>query len=103
MNKDLKKSYQKLDLPYTATEEQVVLRKNALIMIMNGKEIDTKHSYRKEIQEIEKNAENIMANIKEQGIPNEHGFESSNKSIFVLIFALSLVALLCFFSFYILV
>ena len=104
MKKSLNKCYLNLDLPYSASIEDVLSREKALIKILQSKEKEKNISCEKEIQEIEFSAKAIVENIKVNGIPNEkeHRFEASNESIFGLFVVFAFVALICFFSFYIL-
>lgn len=103
MNKDLKKCYECLDLPFEATIEDVQVRKNALIKIYNNKSIEKGISYDKQIGLVETSAKAIIENIKNNGIPKEeaHHFESSWKSVSILLITFVFVAMICFFSFYI--
>lgn len=99
MEKNLKKCYRCLDLPFSATEEDVERRKNALIKIlddnMNEKTIA-------KISKIENAAEYIISNIKKNGIPKKehHFFEASTESIIGLLIVFVFVAFICFLSFY---
>ena len=68
MDKELRKCYQKLDLPYDATEEQVELRKKVLIKIYSAKANDKNISTEKEIEEVEISASLILENIKKRDI-----------------------------------
>ena len=101
MEKNLKKSYQYLDLPYSATIEEVEARKKALIKILTSKDIENKINKEKEIALVNNSANVIIKNIKQNGVPNEiHCFESSNESIWGLFVILMFFVSMCFFSFY---
>ena len=103
MNKELKRSYECLDLPFSATSEDVKMREKALIKIYNNKSVENGNSHDKEIGEIEKSAKIILENLKKNGQPKEvHSFDSSWHSIIILLAVLFFVGLLCFFSFYVL-
>ena len=103
MDKDLKKCYECLDLPITATEQDVQLRKKALVKIYETKAVEKGVSYDKQIGLIENSSASIIENLKNNGTPKDehHYFESSWKSIGILSIALAFVAMICFFSFYI--
>ena len=105
MDKNLNKCYLNLDLPFSATVEDVLSREKALIKILKSKEIEKNISCENEIQEIEFYANTIIENIKRNGMPTEkaHRFETSSESIFGLVVVLAFVTLICFFSFYILI
>jgi len=104
MDKKLNKCYLVLDLPYSATIDDVMSRERALIKILNSKANEKNTSCENEIQEVKVSASTIIENIKNNGIPQEksHRFESSNESIVALFIILLFVGLVCFFSFYIL-
>ncbi len=94
MNNKLRKSYDILDLSFSATEEEVELRKNALIKI----EKDKNNS--KQIEIIEQSAIIILDNIKKNGIPKDnHKFYTSNESLItiIIVFVFSFIA--CVLSF----
>ena len=101
MNKSLKKCYHYLDLPYNATEEDVITRENALIKILKAKETKNKVSYEEKINRVMSSANLIIENIKTNGIPNvkPHWFETSNESLFIQIAILCFVGVLCLASF----
>lgn len=103
MDKNLKKCYECLDLPISATEDDVELRKKALVKIYNNKSVEKGVSYDKQIGLVETSAETILENLKNNGIPKDehHYFESSWKSVGILAIVLAFVAMFCFFSFYI--
>lgn len=104
MDKNLRKCYQCLDLPFSASIEDVETRENALIKILNAKATEKKVSCEKEISQVQTSSKTIIENIKNNGIPKEeyHRFETSNETITILIVVLGLVGLICFFSFYVL-
>lgn len=104
MEKNLKKCYHCLDLPYNATADEVETRKNALVKILNSKAEEKNKSYTKEIEKIENSAGLILTNIKNNGISEKvnHCFESSTESIICLLIVLAFVGAICFFSFSIL-
>lgn len=99
MEKKLRISYKLLNLPYSATEEEVETRRNAMVKIL---ESETNKKTENRIIEVKNAAETIITNIKNNGIPKEehHLFESSNESIIGLLIVLVFVVLICFFSFY---
>ena len=103
MEKKLKNSYSCLDLPYNATEEEVVTRETALVKILKSKEHEENVSCEKEIDRIEKSSKYILDNIKNNGIPKEefHRFEASKESVGAMFIIFVFVLVLCFFSFYI--
>ena len=104
MDKNLKKCYEYLDLPITATIEEVELRQKALIKIYNNKSTEKGVSYDKKIGIVETSASAIIENIKNNGIPKDehHYFDSSWKSIGILTTILAFVGMFCYFSFYVL-
>ena len=102
MDKDLKNSYDLLELPITATKTEVITRQKALIKIYKGKEIEDNVVYDKEITKITNAATKILDNINENGIPEEvrHKFEVTNESIVGLLIVFAFISIVCFFSFY---
>ncbi len=103
MDKNLRKCYECLDLPISATIQDVQLREKALIKICENKALENGISCDKEIGIIETSAKTVIENIKNNGIPKEenHYFDSSWKSVVTLTIVLAFVAMICFFSFYI--
>jgi len=103
MDRNLRKSYECLELPITATEADVLLRQKALIKIYENKTIKTGISYDDKIGKIESSSSIIIENLKNKGIPKEelHRFDSSWKSIGVLSIIFAFVVMICFFSFYV--
>lgn len=103
MEKNLKKSYYYLDLPFNATVEDVQTREKALIKILKAEEKEKNISKQKEILTVKNSAITIIENIKNNGIPKEesHRFESSTESIIILLLVLLFAGSLCFYSFYI--
>lgn len=104
MEKNLRKCYQNLELPYNATIEQVEAREKALIKILSAQENDKKTSCDAKINNVKVSANKIVENIKKHGIPNEenHDFEASNESVAGILIVFVFVAIICFLSFYIL-
>lgn len=105
MNKELKKCYYLLDLPFSATIEQVQQRTKILIKILRAKAMKHGVSYADKINEIAYASSEIVENIKKNGIPNVkvRSFETSIKDlknqllvmiIFAVVFAVSLIALI---------
>ena len=103
MDKQLKKSYEILDLPYISTTEEVEFRKNALIKVLRDEGQDKGHLDKKYIDKIEKAAQLIIDSLKKNGCPNmeRQSFDSSWSSIGFLAVTLFFVAILCAISFYI--
>ncbi len=104
MEKKLKNCYHCLDLPYSATSEQVEIREKAMIKIITAKAQEKHIPCENEVEEVKTSASLILENIKKNGIPNEeyHRFETSNESVWGLLIVFVFVAIICFFSFYIL-
>lgn len=104
MEKELRKCYEVLDLPFSATEEDVKSREKALIKIYNNKSLEKGVSFEKQIGLIESSTVTILENLKKNGIPKDvpHSFNSSWSSIGYLAITLVFIALVCCFSFYIL-
>ena len=102
MEKELQNSYFRLDLPFSATIEDVEARKKALIKVLNMEEKEKNVSKQNEIEQVKEDCSLIIQNIKNNGIPKEecHRFEASNESILGLVIVLVFVFILCFFSFY---
>lgn len=103
MNKDLKKSYDFLDLTYSATEEDVCAREKALIKIFNSEAKEKNVSCDNEVETTKKHAKIIIENLKKNGPPQEQDerFDSSWQSAGVLLIVLFITAMICFLSFYI--
>ena len=100
MNRDLKNSYQYLDLNFQATEEEVIARKNALVKMFKAKEVETGKVQQENIKKVEESANIIIENLKKNGVPQTpHFFETSDKSIVGLIIAFCFVAMICYFTF----
>ncbi len=94
MERELKKSYRLLNLPFEATEEEVNIRKNAMLKVIET-ENHKKRDY--DILSIQQASENILNNIKKNGIPKEkdYYFEASTSSIVCLFIVLFFVAVIC--------
>ena len=103
MNKDLKRSYEFLDLNYSATEEDVCAREKALIKIYHSEELEKRVTREKDIENTKKSAKIILENLKKNGLPQEQDerFDSSWQSAGLLLIVLFVTAMICFFSFYI--
>ena len=99
MDKNLKKSYQKLNLPYGATEIEIKNRKDELIKALESRKTVKAEQ---QIKNIEEAYSIIIEDIKKNGLPEEksHRFESSKESIIGLTITLVIVAVLCYFSCY---
>lgn len=103
MDRDLKKCYKDLELPLTATENDVVDRRNNLIKDLKSKEKETKISTKEEIAKIENLSDLIINHIKNNGTGKDvHRFESSFESILGLFIVLLIVVLLFGYSLYVL-
>lgn len=98
MNNKLKRYYEKMNLPYNATIEEVENKKQILIKMYSSQKNEEK-----KLQKLEDMTNFIIVNIKENGIPKikEHQFNVSWQSIFTSILVLFCVAVLCYLSFYI--
>lgn len=103
MNKELKKCYHYMDLPYNSTVEEIKAKQDALLKINASKAKITGKSCEKELNKINNSAKSILDNIKKNGIPNiKEGFNSSWQSICAQIIGLIFIGAICFASFYIL-
>lgn len=104
MEKNLRKCYELLDLPYSSTEEEVASREKAMIKIFIAKADEENKSYDQEINDVKSSAKNIITNIKNNGIPKEkhHHFETSRESLISLLIVLMFMGAICFLSFYVL-
>ena len=101
MKRKLRNSYNYLDLTYQATIEDVERRKSALIKLFNSKSKEKNVSYDKKIKDVEKAANNIIENIKNNGLPNKeyHRFECGWATIISLTVALAFAVGVCAVSF----
>ncbi len=70
MTKEIKKNYYHLDLPFTATEEEVRIKEKMLIKILRAKGMKKGKSYKDQIDKVAYSADEIVAYIKENGVPN---------------------------------
>ena len=104
MDKRLKNCYYYLNLPFTATEEDVRIRETAMHRIFKTKEKNNGKSYKKKINRVTSSANLIIENLKANGMPNvkSHWFEISNESLFVLLAILCFVGMICVISFWVL-
>ena len=101
MERELKKSYKCLDLPYNATAEEVETRQKALTKMLSVESEKRGISCEKELMEIQIASKMILENIKNNGIPQEeyHKFQVSNESIISLLIIFFFVGVICVFSF----
>lgn len=99
MEKNLRKCYRFMDLPFSATKEDIEMRKNAMIKTLKAKQND---KIDLEIIKVQNATNLILENLKNNGVPKEedHYFEASNESIWGLVIVLFFVSLFCYFSFY---
>ena len=104
MDKELKKCYHYMDLPYNSTLEEVQLRRNILIKIYNSKTSVNGKNYSKKIDKIELCTTKIIENINKFGVPTDKQphFNASWESIVTQAIVLCFVAAICFASFYVL-
>ena len=103
MKKQLLKAYDVLDLPFSATVDDVEVRKKAMIKTIQDDEHQKKSSREKDIKKIEDCALMIVENLKKDGAPSveRQSFDSSWASIGTMMIVLVFVAILCGISFYI--
>lgn len=101
MERKLKLSYRCLDLSYQATAEEVKRREQALIKIFTAKAKEKNISYSKQIDSIQKASNEILENIKNNGIPTKkyHRYEASISSIITLSVLLVFAIVMCVISF----
>ena len=101
MKKELKKCYHCLDLPYSATAEEIKAREVALVKVYQSKAREKKIDVDKDIELIEKSSETLIENIKTNGMPKvkKHVFESSGASIVWLCVLLGFAVFMCYSSF----
>ena len=100
MNNKLKRSYDCMDLPYSATIEDVETRKRAMIKIVNSNYDQETKSKQKEIALIEKSAKAICDEINANGIPDcDDKIVESSDSMLWLVIGVAVSAIICFFSF----
>ena len=95
MEKNLKKSYRCLNLPYSATEKEIKSRKEELVKFYMAK---NNNKNEKKIRDVEDSCNLIIDNLIKNGFPSEkdHRFESSNESIVGLLIALVVVSIACY-------
>lgn len=101
MKRVLKNSYNYLDLTYKATIDDVKRRETALIKLYNTKAKEKNKSYENKIISVQKAADNIITNIKNNGIPKEeyHRYECNLSSIITLFVVLAFAVGMCVLSF----
>lgn len=100
MTKEIKKYYKHLDLPYTATEEDVLINAKAKIKVLRAKAIKRGKNYGDKINKIVLYSNEIIAHIKKNGVGVErHVFEPKTERIGTLVFVLILVVIVFVSSF----
>lgn len=101
--KELKKCYYYLDLPFSATEEDVRKREKVLIKIWRAKGMKKGVSYASKIHEVALKANTILQYIETNGAPKfkEFAYETSKEALIIqslTLFAVIIVAFVTFFS-----
>ena len=101
MTKELKKCYYNLDLPFSATEEQVKTQEKVLIKIQRAIAFKTGRSRKTRIEKIATSANAIIENLQKNGIPTEkeNHFYSSTKEIATQLFVLLAITIVALISF----
>ena len=101
MIKELKKCYYNLDLPFSATKEQVQTQEKILIKIIRAKALKTGKSQKKKIDNIVKSANLILENLEKNGIPDikECSFSSTGKELATQLFVLAALTIVAFISY----
>lgn len=101
MTKQVKKSYRYLDLPYSASEQDVLLRQKMLIKFWRAKGIKHQKSYKKKIDKLVECSNIVLENIKENGsMPAKPEYNIESKTLLAQIFTLFLLVLLAIVIFY---
>ena len=91
MTKEIKKDYCFLDLPYSATEEDVKLNEKAMIKIIRAKAIKHQKDSKEDVQKVVDASERVMEYIKKNGVAEERQiFKASTERVILLIFILVL-------------
>ena len=90
MTKEIKKCFYRLNLPYSASEEEILTNEKVKIKILRTKAEQNKRSYDKKIKRIVADTQTILDYIKNNGpITNiEPLFNTSIKSIYTQIVVL---------------
>lgn len=91
MTKEIKKYYHYLDLPYSATEEDVKVNEKARIKIIRAKAIKTGKNSIQEVHKVADASNKVIEHIKKNGVGTEHhSFVPVPERIGTLVFALIL-------------
>ena len=92
----LKKHYHYLDLPYSATIEEIETREKALVKFWRTKGEQKGMVYAKKVKKIVNSSSIIMNYVKKNGVPNnvESLFDTDKKVIFNQLFVLAIMLIL---------
>ena len=95
MTKEIKRCYHYLDLPYSATEEEVKTNEKAMIKILRAKAIKRGKSNQEEIDKVADFSNKVVDYIKKNGVGGErHIFEPKMERLSTLIFSLVLFGIM---------
>lgn len=103
MIKQIKKCYYRLNLPYTATEEQIITNEKILIKVLRAKAIQKGISNKAKIEQVKADTKVVLQCVKEnKNIElKDINFDTSFKGIIIQICVLAMIICIsatCFFS-----
>ena len=101
MLKEVKRCYFELDLPYSATEEEIETRRDVLIKIEKSKGNEKKPSNKKRIERLQYCAKTILNYLKKNPkIEDTTHFKTTGFGLMVQLYILLMVSILCGVSFF---
>lgn len=100
----LKRSYELLDLPFSATKEDILKRERAIEKYLEQQETEKNKTLTKERQMLKKSVEITLENLEKNGPPKEEDFkgEISWMSLIYLLGVLLVAIFACGLSIYML-
>lgn len=95
MTKEIKKCFYRLNLPFSATEEEILTNEKVRIKILRAKAVKNKRSYEEKISKVVDDTKTILDYIKNNGPINakEPLFETPIKAIYTQIVVLICVVI----------
>ena len=101
MTKEIKKCYYHLDLPFSATEEEVRVKEKMLIKILRSKAIKKGKSCKEDIDKVANSADEIVEYIKKNGVPQVEPphFKTSPQDVLTQLVCMILAIVFCALSF----
>lgn len=101
MDRNLKKCYYFMDLPFSATEEEVRVREKVMIKVLNAREINSGKQLDKKINKIVECSNKIVDNIKKFGIASGRNdtIKKNVSRLYFEIFILLLLSMVCITTF----